>query len=323
MRLNPDFFKLDKKAQDNYRLTMSIDQQEQLEKYLVSELFNTENYDDKLSPEQKERYNEIIQPLRGIGDDCFWFNEYLGDKTLLDFKSYYDFDYQDYIYQVATNKREFKNYKEEPYRGCLYRRWARLFIDTQFTYADIQTASGRIFDILLEASTDSVQKFIPYKLINGKNNGKAEKNGFLLDVVKDANGKEAELEELQDRQNQYINKRRIELADEWDRHSFSEIYIFDEVHFGDKSTHFIFSDRESMRHVRFEHFMTDSRKLQAPTDRFFKHVEKEKQALEDYTAEQFNDIQKNFDSKIVRFKKKRKIILSSQALNDLSEISDE
>lgn len=50
---------------------------------------------DSFNGEQYLLFNSTLLPLTGIGDDHFFLNEHLGEKTLLDFETLYDYDYDE------------------------------------------------------------------------------------------------------------------------------------------------------------------------------------------------------------------------------------
>lgn len=81
------------------------------------------------------------------------------------------------------------------------------------------------------------------------------------------------------------------------------------------------SDKSALKAVRFRHFIKDFRRIETKPDLFIEQVEAEKQRLAQYLAQQLVDIEKHHDPKIVKLRKKRKIIMTPQAIKDLGDLT--
>jgi len=57
-----------------------------------------------LNDAQNALRNGTLLPLCGVGEDFFWLNESLGDRTLLDFATLYDYDIWDHRFQEEARK---------------------------------------------------------------------------------------------------------------------------------------------------------------------------------------------------------------------------
>jgi hypothetical protein len=101
MCVNPEYFSWPVEAQERYRVTMPKEDRFSFEQNLLKALFHIqvktkeemEKVFDAFNDEQYLLFNSTILSLTGMGDDLFFLNEYLGDKTLLDFDTLYDYDY--------------------------------------------------------------------------------------------------------------------------------------------------------------------------------------------------------------------------------------
>jgi len=85
----------------------------------------------------------------------------------------------------------------------------------------------------------------------------------------------------------------------------------------DPQMDFIFSDKTALQAVRFRHFMKDCREIMGDAQELDTLVEQERHAIFDYLERMHQDILHNFDPKVIRFRKKRKVILADEALKDL------
>jgi hypothetical protein len=263
-------------------------------------------------------FNSAMLLVQGIGDDLFYLNEYLGDgRTLADFETLAAYDHGDYCFQKEALKDEFLERAALPYQGTLRGTWARLHIDGAFSYASLWTAAGYVGSVIDEGGMDKIAELIPHRHVRGKDDGKREGGGTLLDIRIDANGQEAQLEELKSRYYRYVSERQRAMADAFDRAERKRVYLLDERLGDDPHTKFIFTDKTALEDVRFRHFMADCRKLAEDRTVLDDLAEQEKRAAMTFLEENVRDIRDNFDPGVVRFRKKRKIVLADGALDGL------
>jgi hypothetical protein len=328
MRAHPDYFRMPVDAQEKYRVNIPDDDNFIIMQQLIKDLFGLQinNQDDlervrqDFNLSQQNNINEAILPVWGIGENYFWLNESFGGKNLLDFDTLYDYDYYDHAFQEKHRERDFDGYKAKPYRGSLYAAWARLFVDEDFIYASLYCAAGYIYGELQGAGSEILDALIPHKYVHGKDHGKKETGGFLHDMKIDAAGKEEQLDELRRRMWEYENNRYDELQNIWHEEALGQAYQIHVSQDGDENTYYIFSDKTALQAVRFRFFMTDFRKIEAEPTLLQERVRVEQKRLQNYLEEQLADIEENYDPKITKFRKKRKIIMSTQALDDLNDI---
>lgn len=203
MKIRPEFFSWSAEEQDRYGVNIPFEDQERLDQAIQGELFGHKSHYSKVTTcnipiDEQNRLNETILPLTGIGDDCFYLNEWLGEgNTILSFPALRSCDEEDYRFQEEARKLDDTTYGGKPYRGALYLSWARLFVGKQFTYATLSMAAGYIFASLEEAALDLVKECIPHRYTPGKNHGKTEGDCRQGDLRVDAGGQEALLEQLQ------------------------------------------------------------------------------------------------------------------------------
>jgi len=328
IKVSPDYFSLDEKKQIKYRMNISDDDRFKIEQYLFNKLFDisvgTEdelsNAFHELTEAQTTQFNATILPLMGIGEDCFYLNEFFADGVdISHFNTLYDYDYNDFIFQESEREKVFKNYTTKIYRGSLHLRWARLMIENTFTYATLDMAASYIFNELEECGYDYIDQLIPHKYRDGDHHGKKEGESFVLDFKVDANGREQQLDELKDRFHAYINNRYDELLDEFDQQSKQCVFIVNESKPNDPMHNFVFSDKAVLQKIQFKRFLRDCRENEeADQASLFKFVESEISNLKTYLEKEYQDIMKNFDPNVVKFKKKTKVLIHKDAgLDDL------
>lgn len=322
----PEYFSWPEQAQERYRVTMPAEDRFKIEKALLAALFhirvNTEEEMeaalDAFDDAQYLLLNSATLPLRGIGDDCFYLNEWLGEnKTLLDFETLYDYDYDDHCFQEQARQEEFPDYTVKPYRGSLYYCWARLEIDGAFHYAFLSMAAGHLYGMLDERGVDKILELIPHDYIDGPEHGKREGKGTIWDLRVDAGGLEAQLKELQDRYYRYIAARQEALSQVFDAKSQQQVYQIDKSRQDNPQMNFVFTDKTALQAVRFRHFMRDCRAIRGDSRELEALIEQERQNALVYLERNYQDILDNFDPKVVKFRKKHKIVLADGALDDL------
>ena len=324
--VKPDYFSWTPAAQERYRLNMPKEDYFRIQKGLIKRLFNIqidteEKMDEVFKSFRDEHYllfNSTMLFFQGMGDDQFYLNEYIGkDTTLLDFETLYDYDYHDHCFQEKTCKEEYPDYIAKSYRGTLYYQWARLHVDGTFFYADLSMTATYLYGVAEEVGFDKIRELIPYEYVDGKNHGKREGKGTFFNLKTMANGKEAQLEELQRRYRVYIGERQKMALDDFDARAQKQIYLVDKSQKVDPHMSFIFTDKTALQGVRFRHFMADCRGMIGDNRELDTLIQQTRQAAVEFLERNHRDIMENFDPKIAKLRKKRKIIIADGALDDL------
>jgi len=276
-----------------------------------------EKVSDNFSHEQYLRFNSTILPLYGIGENDFYLNEWMS-KTLLDFETLHDYCYDNHLFQEEAKEKDFEDYKPTPYRGRIYGTWARLNIDGSFYYSSLWSVADYLMSAIDDICSEKINELIPYELVAGKNHGKREGKGSLFNMERDAGGLEGQLEELQGCSYKYIGKRHTELSDDLDKEASKTSYIIEESTEDEPHINFVFSDKTALKSIRFRSFMCDCRNIAGNNAELSRRLEEEKKAIVEYLEQQHHDIMKNFDPKIVKLRKKRKVIIADGALKGLN-----
>jgi len=253
----------------------------------------------------------------GIGEDMFYLNENMAENTsLLDFDTLYDYDFDSHLFQERANKEEFKDYSGRDYYALRFSCWARLIVDGRFHYATLYSLANYLVVHLEEPGSEMIQTLIPHEYVDGKNHGKREKGGFLWDIKLDAAGQEGQLEELQRRWYDYLEQRWVELSRSFVGDA-PAVFMVDENQDGELHRNFIFNNEAALKRIRWRHFLSDCAQINADFSVVLDHEEKELEKARHWLRETHQDIVRNFDPRVVKLKKKRKIIVAPGAFDGL------
>lgn len=328
----PDFFSWSDEEKEKYKAHQDWKDNFTFHKIIFKELFGfkagtqeeLDEYYDTLSINDSLLFNQTILPMHGIGENNFFLNEsFENGKSLLDFETLYDYDYYDHCYQEKAREREFEKYIVKPYRGSLYGTWARLEFDGEFTYASLYMVSSYIiYSAVEDFAFEILEKLIPHKYVPGKNHMKEQKNGgYLWDQRIDAEGKEGLLEELKERLWQYFIARFENISDLNNKKSFGKVYLLENSEVdNDPHISFLFSDISALKEIHFKKFVRDVKERTGDAQEVYDEIEKEKKLVKKFIDNSFNEIMQNYNPKILKLKKKRKIVFTKQAMKDFENI---
>jgi hypothetical protein len=316
--------------QEQFRATMKEAVCNRVEAVLLNDLLdipctagNVEEILRDLPLEKLNILNWAKLFTNGIGDDMVFLNESMGEDTsLLDFKTLYDYDFNDHLFQEQANKKEFRDYQSRDYYALRFSCWLRLIIDDRFYYATLYSQAGYLIEQLEDIGHDIIQTLIPHDYIDGKDHGKSEKGGYLWDMQVDANGQEKQLEELQSRWHQYTQQRWLELSQATAR-STPAIYMVDINQHGEQHRNFIFNNETALKQIRWRHFLSDCEQIKADHKKITGMEHEELVQAESWLRQTHEDIMKNFDPDVIKLRKKRKVIVAPGALDGLASEDDE
>lgn len=326
MAANPDYFSWDQARQEHYRLEMDDEVRFKIKQAVIKSLFdlsvaNEDDLEDLLrtfNPPQYLLLNSAMLLARGIGKDLFYLNEpFAQHRALGRFETLGEVDHHDHCWQQDAEQAQDSSYVPQPYRGALRGTWARLRIDGQFFYASLWMASWYLQSQIDDWGHDAIETLIPHRYVPGEHHGKRETGGTRYDMRVDADGQEAQLDELNRRFYRYLVERQQTLADRFDQEAQGCLYLLEDHWDSDPHMQFVFTDKTALQAVRIRQFMADCRKISGDRRALSALEEQEKQAVMGFIEHQFRDIQDHFDPTIVRFRKKRKVVLADGALDDL------
>lgn len=324
------YFSWPTSQQEMFRATAPSEVKKRIDQVLLASLLGI-----KCSLEEAEQvWNDLpIQQLNllngaklltiGIGEDYIFLNEGLPEgKTLLDYATLYDYDHEDYLFQEEVNRKEFPDYSGADYFAFRHPAWARLLIQGEFHYATFFSLARHLCDDIETSGHDVIDQLIPHCYVEGENNGKPQDGGFLWDQRLDANGLEDQLDELKRRWYSYLQARWVALSKDFQDLApavYSKAAEWDT----DPHRYFIFNNTTCLKHIRLRHFLADCELLMGETSSPEPLRIQEADRAKSWLTENHQDIMRNFDPKVAKLRKKRKIIISPTALEDLNRIGDD
>ena len=316
--------------QEHFRATMHEDARKRIQCVLIEALLGIKC----TTAEINEAWNDIPTAkmnivnwakllTEGIGENYIYLNECMAkDKSLLDFNTLHDYDYNDYLFQEQCISKDLPAYKGQDYYAYKHPCWVRLLASGQFYYATFLSLATYLTDEIESAGSDHIRQLIPHDYVDGKDNGKPEKGGFLLDLKIDANGLEAQLEELKSRWHPYLQQRWLELSKENDNLA-PAVHTLDMDWDTDPHRFFIFNNAAALKKIRWRHFISDCEPIFADFSAVAKQLKEEIEGAITWLSENHQDVMENLDPDVIPFRKKMKVVLSPGALEDMARIESE
>lgn len=302
-QLIPGYFSWDEQKQDKCRMFMSSDLQFKFHQFILKEAFGIEVADDDafddawydMSDHETTKFNAIILPLYGVGEDLFFLNDHFADKdSILDFETLYQYDFADFQFQEADRKTR-EGYCARAYRGSLNAAWARLLVDGNFYYASLSMVSRYFWMELDNFAYDCIQELIPYDFYPGEDHGKPSQHGCsVYDMRINANGLEVQLKELERRSQQYLEIAGNRIEEDYDNGSEQYVMILDQSKEGDPYLHILFSHWKVLQNIHFKTFIRDCRAFEKKDDsELLQRLADEKALLKGFLDEQYAEIMRS------------------------------
>lgn len=317
-------------AQERFRANSGDETRRKIQCVLLEDLLDIRCSTDKVD----EVWNDVpfagLNELNwaslltaGIGKDYIYLNEGMEEgKSLLEFPTLYDYDHADYLFQEAARKRDFPEYNSIDYYAYRHPSWVRLLIDEKFYYADFTSLVTYIADETETVGGEIISQLIPHEYVDGKNHGKQEGQGFVWDKQINAAGQEAQLDELKSRWYRYQEERWKALS-EINKTLPPAVYTQDKDWDDDPHRSFIFTNEATLKKIRWRHFLSDCEPLMAEYSDVEKLLSEEIDRTKAWLNESYQDISDNFDPTVVKLQKKRRVIMSAAALDDLNRIEQD
>lgn len=311
--------------QERFRATMDVAARNRANAVLLHEMLGiscsadeSRKLIDGLSIPQLGQLNQAKLLTAGIGEDFVFLNESMAANTsLLDFATIHDYDFPDHLYQEQANKRESANYAGREYFALRFTRWIRLLVKGQLHYGSLYSLAGYLTDVIEDRVRDRIGMLIPHQYIEGKNHGKSDAGGFLWDMQIEAGGQEAQLEELKRRWHDHARQRWLELSQSFVAEP-PAVFMVDLTQDGDPHRNFIFNNAAALQAVRWKHLLADCMSLGADVTELARLERQEVDQAERWLDQAFEDIRRNFDPRVVRLQKRRKIVVAPGALDGLA-----
>ena len=326
----PDFFQWEAERQLRYRVDLREEDRQTIVNALLASIATERGHygsvsrdEDHLPLDVQNRLNELILPLTGIGRDAFCLNEHFADGvTILDFPTLRTYDERDHAFQEQAEADEDPKYEKRPYLGRLYHSWARVLIDGRISYLSLTMAPGYLYDRTSEAMANELQRLIPHRHVRGPEDGKVEKGGIRWDFRVDAGGQDAMLDELQHRVWKYERSRWRELEGLWAATPRGGCYLLPNPEPGceldSRDLHVVFTGADALGRIRPVNFMDDCRAIERSAEELAAAADEEAKRSLRFVAEQYEDLQANFDPKVTKLRNRYKVVMHPRALDDLA-----
>lgn len=324
---NPSYYSWTAEQQEHYRATKDQQAIERIKVVIINDLLNIQcdltnvsDFWDNLSVTNLNIFNWAMLLTDGIGEDYIFVNEsFAVDKSILDFETLYDYDFNDHLFQEESRKERLSNYKPSDYYPFHWEPWVRLLIDKVFFYANLSSTGRYIADELEDFGFDYIQQLIPYELVEGKEHGKPSNDDSLQwDMQINASGLEKQLEELKSRWYSYLEKRFIAISKEQVGER-PTVHIIDNNEKQVCNRTYIFNNEDSLKSVRWKNFVMDCKPLIKNDNSLDVRLNNEKLQGQLFLDNSYNDIIENFDPNVVKLKKKMKVIMPAEMVCNLNE----
>lgn len=327
-----EYFSWTEEAQENFRATAGEGARCRMQQVLLKQVLSIDCAVAKaaeiwreLSLQQLNDINPADLLVSGIGDDFLYLNESQKEGvSLLDFNTLYDYDFDDFLFQEEWRHKDLKDYASPGYFPLHHPIWIRLVMDDEFVYGNLFSTASYVISRVTEAGDDRLDELIPSSYIEGPDHGKPRDRGIVWDYQLDANGQEPQLEELRRRWWQYQQDAELALQKELTDGPPYAYILRDEYQVpGEININFVIHNEKAMHKVRWRTFLADLRAIEGNSKDLVSLLKRETERALRFIGEQHRDIRENYVSPDIEPRKKRKVVISSGALDDLERLSCE
>jgi len=316
MKHHNDFFTMTEEDQNLFKLQEHSELDEKIQAFVYKDLGIAADEND--SESLILQYNTTVLPYHGIGKNSFMLNEFDWNEKILSYKNLYEYNeyYHEYQESALVDDDFFVDYKADE----LYNRfnsWARAFVDEKFHYLNLFSMEMWLFWGLEEFALDWMAEEIPYEYVSGENDGKMSLGGYQWDKRLDANGLEGWHEQIHEFSNNWLNNLHAEKQNEWD-----SVFVIDVTeNENDPSLNYVFGSMDVLKKITFENFVEDCENIRGDVNEIITYKDEKlkefKKALEDALIEI-----KKTPPNVVKMKKKMKVMITKEALSDLSDLEE-
>lgn len=290
----PEYFDLDADARERRRAEFSNELLRDMRADLLAdpmgkspaEIEAIEDRDMSMAPDELLRINTLMQQIRGVGEDFFSWNEFLGEgETALSFTTIGDYDRNDHECQERFRVEEDDNYTPAPYMGSLYGGWARYLENGQLRYAILSDLGGFIGGELESFELDLLQELVPHRYVQGPEHGSTTEEGLIRwNMELDASGDEDIYKALGKAGREYIEERIGALRMQATKDEDSTVWHFPETDWEGgidaDGVYLVFASPRAMDAVRPRHLLADCAKHAGDLSTLREKVAAERAAFE-------------------------------------------
>lgn len=280
MQTFPDFYSLPEDEAEQFIVSLSPEDSDELELAFAEHYFNTvfdspehlEDYLNRSGEDRHEEFHNILSLFYGIGDDCFFIEDFS--------KLFYSCDTLDEYARrdFAARRKNGAAYSEKgAYRGDLYSAPVHFVYKGAPRFAILYSVAEYLAEALDEHAFYLVKERIPHSYFNDDASGEGIADGEeAWGMHLNANGREQELSAIQERVRDYINARREELAAETPEASAVTFIEATELGGGKRLDIVFTGGTEALSAVRLRHFMRDCRTMEQGGAGLAERAEQEK-----------------------------------------------
>jgi len=223
---------------------------------------------ENLGPAGVNRLNALMLLVRGVGEDRFWFNEFLDDKGMGPFVTIADYDRKNHDFQERCIADESKDYVVKPWRGRLFGDWARFMLDGRMVYAGLCTLASYLHDAADEAGAERIKVLTPSRFVKGPRHGKRENGCVEVDLVTMADGAEDIEDALSAMRYRLLCETLNADLDRFHAAAMGKVWIVDKTNVRDDDpwVQVVFSDTAAMGRVRLRNFVKDARFIEGDAE---------------------------------------------------------
>lgn len=209
---------------------------------------------EKLSTEQLYTVNKEVCLRSGVGDDYFMITELGYSRKISKFKNILEWEIKNWNYQEEASLKDFgkpRFGKEYDINKSLYGQWCRFVnVDDRLIYGFLYSLGSYLYYQAEDLLHDLTDELIPHTIdVDFKEDHK-------LKIHVDANGKEKELKNLQDKTNDYLFSNFYDdISSLINISGIIRVNNFEKPY--DSESHIIFCSIEDLRNVSFKHFLRD------------------------------------------------------------------
>ena len=301
----PDYFSWPSRQQDQFRRDMPGD----VHALLDQRLDEATACEDRCEMQRSNTVNRLKLPLFGIGQDCYFLNEPGSDwndmATVADLSRAH--------FEADPDREENKR----PFMGQFYPAWCRYLRKEDLVYSTLTSFHHHVLDNIAERHDALIAKLIPYRFVKGSKHGKQSSGGYLWDMKRDAGGLEGQLDALMECAWKIQNALYLQALDDSHARNSGQVFRLVKSDGVDPMSHWIFDGLRAMQHVRLTHFLTDVQNHRASRRTLSTLLQSYLAEAETRLHQEHSDIMQHWNPTLARFKRKRKIILSMQAAEEL------
>ena len=223
---------------------------------------------ENLGPVGVNRLNALMLLVRGVGEDRFWFNEFLDDKGMGPFITVADYDRKNHDFRERCIAEESADYIAKPWRGVLFNDWARFMLDGRMVYSGLSTLASYLHDAADEAGAERIKLLTPSRFVKGARHGKRKNGCVEFDLVTLADGAEDIEDALSAMHYRLLCETIAADLDRFHAAAMGRTWIVDKTNVRDDDpwVRVVFSDTAAMERVRLRNFVKDARSIEGDAE---------------------------------------------------------